>query len=351
MAFSIDSASCVLQLRRTVFAVLSTLIIAQAAWAADSSASPAAQPATSHPSSFPNKPIRIIVGFGPGGLGDIVTRSLAQKMSESIGQSVVVENAPGAGGITAASTVSRAAPDGYTLLLVSGQNAFSPYLFKSLPYDPVQSFSMISTIGSFHFLLVADKDSPLKTLNDVIVAARNDPAHFNIGTISVGSAQHLSASLFSSMAKLQVPIVPFKSTGEVIGALRGRNVQVGMETVTGVLGQVKGGALRAIATTATRRLSFLPEVPTVAESGLPGLASYEADSWNGIVAPAHTPPDVVARLNAEISKALQAPDLRQRFIELGIEPGSSTPDALKAVFEKDARKWRAVIEQAGIEKQ
>ena len=301
--------------------------------------------------AFPVKPIRIVVGFGPGGLGDTVTRALAQKMSESTGQSVIVENAPGAGGITAASTVARAAPDGYTLLLVSGQNAFSPYLFKSLPYDPVQSFSMISTIGTFHFLLVVDKDSPLKTVNDLVVAARNDPAHVNIGTISVGSAQHLSASLFSTMARIPVPIVPFKSTGEVVGALRGRNVQVAMETVTGVLGQVKGGALRAIATSSTQRLSFLPDVPTIAESGVPGLASYESDSWNGIVAPANTPPEIVARLNQEIAKALQSPDLRQRFIDLGIEPGSSTPEALKAVFEKDARKWRTVIEQAQIEKQ
>lgn len=300
---------------------------------------------------WPTRPVHIVVPFAAGGGGDFIVRVWADRFSSVLKQPVVVENRGGGSTVAGTEYVSRAAPDGYTLLLVSGQNAFSPYLFKSLPYDPVQSFSMISTIGSFHFLLVADKDSPLKSLNDVIVAARNDPAHFNIGTISVGSAQHLSASLFSNMAKLQVPIVPFKSTGEVIGALRGRNVQVGMETVTGVLGQVKGGALRAIATTATRRLSFLPDVPTVAESGLPGLASYEADSWNGIVAPAHTPPDVVARLNAEITKALQAPDLRQRFIELGIEPGSSTPDALKAVFEKDARKWRAVIEQAGIEKQ
>jgi len=309
----------------------------------------AAPPAWSQ--AFPQKPVKIVVGFGPGGLGDTVTRTLAQKMAESMGQSVVVENAPGAGGITAASLVARAAPDGYTMLLVSGQNAFSPYLFKSLPYDPVDSFSMISTIGTFHFVLVVDKDSPLKTVNDVVAAARRDPAHFNIGTISVGSAQHLSARLFATMAGIDVPIVPFKSTGDVIAALRGRSVQVGMETVTGAMNQIRGGALRAIATSGSSRISFLPDVPTIAESGGPALAKYESDSWNGIVAPAGTPPAIVQKLNQEIAKALQAPDVRQRFLSLGIEPRSSTPQELKEVFRKDAAKWRVVIEEAGIEKQ
>ncbi|MDX3904830.1 MAG: tripartite tricarboxylate transporter substrate binding protein [Pigmentiphaga sp.] len=301
--------------------------------------------------SFPHKPVKIVVGFGPGGLGDTVVRTLAQKMAESMGQSVIVENAPGAGGITAASMVARAAPDGYTLLLVSGQNAFSPYLFKSLPYDPVEDFAMISTIGTFHFLLVADEDSPLKTVADVVEAAHRDPARFNIGTISVGSAQHLSARLFATMAGLDVPIVPFKSTGDVIAALRGRNVQVAMETVTGALGQVRGGSLRAIATTAPARISFLPEVPTIAESGGPALSRYVSESWNGIVAPAGTPALVVQKLNREISKALEAPDVRQRFVALGIEPRASTPEALKNVFLKDAAKWRVVIEEARIEKQ
>ncbi|WP_299453941.1 tripartite tricarboxylate transporter substrate binding protein [uncultured Pigmentiphaga sp.] len=300
---------------------------------------------------FPSKPIKIVVGFAPGGLGDTVVRALGQKMSESLGQSVVVENAPGAGGITAASMVARAAPDGYTLLLVSGQNAFSPYLFKSLPYDPVKDFSMISTIGTFHFLLVADKDSPLKSVQDVVAAARRDPAHFNIGTISVGSAQHLSARLFATMAGLEVPIVPFKSTGDVIGALRGRNIQVAMETTTGALGQVRGGSLRAIATTAPTRIGFLPDVPTIAESGIPALAKYVSESWNGIVAPANTPAAVVTRLNQEIAKALRSPDIRERFNGLGIEPKGSTPEELKEVFIKDAAKWRVVIEEAGIEKQ
>ncbi len=316
------------------------------AWVLLSAAAVAsAQPA------YPNRPLKLVVGFGPGGLGDTVARALAQKMSESMGQPVVVENLPGAGGITAASSVARAAPDGYTLLLVSGQNAFSPSLFKSLPYDPVESFSMISTMGRFHFLVVVDKDSPYKTLADVVAQARRDPARFNVATINIGSAQHLSARLLLTMAGLNVPIVPFKSTGDVVTALRGGTVQVGVETTTGVINQVKGGGLRAVATSSPRRLTVLPDVPTVAESGVAGLARYESDSWNGIVAPAGTPREIVLRLQSEIAKALALPDLRQRLLDLGIEPGASTPEELREVFVRDGAKWGEVIRQANIEKQ
>jgi len=297
---------------------------------------------------FPTRPIKIVVGFGPGGLGDTVTRAVAQKMSDSMGGSVFVENTPGAGGMTAAAAVARAPADGHTLLLVSGQNAISPYLFKSLPYDPVRDFSMLSTIATFPYLLVSDRDSPLKSVGEVMAAARRDPARFNIGTISVGSVQHLTARLFLSMAKLEATIVPFKTTGEVITSLRGGDVQVGMETTSGVLAQIRQGALRAIATTAPARLSYLPEVPTFSEAGVPG---YVSESWNGLVAPARTPREVVRRLNREIALALEAPDLRRRFNELGLEPRASTAEQLKEVFLRDAAKWRVVIEQAGIEKQ
>ena len=299
---------------------------------------------------FPSRPIRIVVGFGPGGLGDTVTRALGQKMAESMGQSVVVENMPGAGGITAAQAVARAAPDGYTLGLSSGQNALSPFLFKSLPYDPVESFTMISTIGTFSFVLVADKDSPLKTVNDVIAAGRKEPERFNLGTISAGSAQNLSAQYFVSMAKLTIPVVPFKTTGDLIGALRGKQIEVGLETSTGVIGQIKGGGLKAIATTAAKRLSFLPDVPTVAESG-GVLADYAADSWNGIVAPAGVPREIVVKLNQEIAKAMAAPALQTNFRNLGIEPKAGSSEDLKALYRADAAKWGPVIERAGIPKQ
>ncbi len=304
-----------------------------------------------HAQPFPSKPIRLVVGFGPGGLGDIVARALGQKMSESMGQSVVVENMPGAGGITASAAVARAAPDGYTLLLVSGQNAIAGSLFKSLPYHPLNSYSMISTLGTFHYLLVVDKDSPYKTVADVLDAANRDPARFNIGTVSVGSVQNLSARLLVSTSGINVPVVPFKSTSDIISALKGQTVQAAVETTPGILGQVKSGSLRAIATTAPKRASMLPAVPTFAESGVASLKNFEADSWNGIVAPAGTPRDVVMRLNSEIVKALSDPALRQKMVDLGIEPGGSTPEQLKQVFLNDAAKWDTVIRQANIEKQ
>jgi tripartite-type tricarboxylate transporter receptor subunit TctC len=319
--------------------------LALAAWAMSNASCALAADA------FPSRPIRIVVGFGPGGLGDTVTRARAQKMAQSMGQGIVIENAPGAGGITAASSVARAPADGYTLLLSSGQNAFSPYLFKSLPYDPVASFSMISTIGTFSFVLVADNHSMARTVAEVIAAAQLDSAHFNLGTISAGSAQNLSAQLFVSMAGIKVPVVPFKTTGDVVSALRGNDIQVALETVTGVLGQIKGGAVRAIATTAPQRLPFLPELPTVAESGVPALAGYASDSWNGIVAPAGVPREIVDRLNREVAKALAAPDLRAKLIGLGIEPKAGSPEELKALYRGDAAKWRVVIDQAGIARQ
>ncbi len=298
--------------------------------------------------TYPARPIRLVVGFGPGGLGDIVARSVAQKMSESMGQQVVVINQPGAGGITAATAVARAAPDGYTLLLVSGQNAFSPSLFKSLPYDPVKSFSMVSTLGRFHFLVVVDKDSPIQNLKGMVDAARRDSARFSVGTIAVGSAQHLSARLLLTMANLDVPIIPHKTTGDVVTALKGQSIQVGVETSTGAITQIKNGNLRAIAASSKKRLTVLPDIPTVAESGVPELAGYESDSWNGIVAPAGTPRDIVQRLHGEIVKALASPDIRERFLGLGVEPAASTPEELRQVFIDDAAKWGAVIRQANI---
>jgi tripartite-type tricarboxylate transporter receptor subunit TctC len=247
--------------------------------------------------------------------------------------------------MSAAAAVARAVPDGHTLLLVSGQNAISPSLFKSLPYDWATDFVAVSLLGQFDFVIVVGPQSPYKSVGDVIAAAKNDPSHFNIGTISVGSAQHLAALMFGSMAGLSVPTVPFRTTGDVVKSLIAGEIQVAFETLPGVLGQIRSGSLRALAVASDQRLSFLPDVPTVAESG---VAAFRLASWNGMVAPAKTPRDVVARLNEEVRKALAAPDVRKRFIELGIDPRASTPEQMQAVYDADVVRWRKVIADAKI---
>jgi tripartite-type tricarboxylate transporter receptor subunit TctC len=297
---------------------------------------------------FPSRPLRMVVGFGPGGLGDIAARSVAQKMSAALGKPVVIENMPGAGGMTAAANVARSAPDGHTLLLVSGQNAISPAMFKSMPYDWHADFASVSTIGVFDFIIVVAPNSPLKTVQDVIAAAKNNPTGFNVGTISVGSAQHLTALLFESMAGVTATNIPFRTTGDVVTGLLSGNIQVAFETIPGVMGQLQSGSLRAIAVSSDRRLPSMPDVPTVAESGLPG---YNVLSWNGFVVPAKTPREIVARLNKEIAAALATPDVSQRFHGLGLDPRPSTPEAMQKLYDTDEARWRKVISDAKLAQQ
>jgi len=298
--------------------------------------------------NYPARTIKIIVGFGPGGVADISARIVAQKMAADFGRAVIIENMPSAGGIVAATTAARAPADGYTLYLVSNQNAVSPSLMKSLPYDPVGDFAMISTIGFFDLALITDGASPLKSVGDALGAARRDPAHFNIGTIGIGSTQYLSAALFKSMAKLDVPTVPFKGTGEVLTALKSGSVQVGFETLPAVMAQIRSGGLRALAVTSDKRDPSLPQVPTLAEAGLPG---YRSASWNGLAVPAKTPPEIILRLNREIASALADPATRKRLRDIGIEPRASSPEGFKTLLQGEIVKWRGVIERAGIKQQ
>lgn len=300
--------------------------------------------------NYPTRPIKIIVPFGAGGVADITARVLAQKMSETptLGQQVIVENRPSAGGIVASDAVAKADPDGYTLLLVSNGNAVSATLFKSLPYDTVNDFAPVSTAGFFDIAVLVNGDSKIGTVRELITAAKANPDKFNIGTINIGSTQHLAAELFRSMAGVAAPAVPFKGTPAVVTALRGNEVQAAFEILAPVMSQIKAGTLKAIAVTSNRRFPGLPNVPTVSESGLPG---YQASSWNGISAPAKTPKAVIDRLNREINAALASPDVKQRLQELGVEARASTPEALKELLVAEIAKWRAVIERAKIEKQ
>jgi tripartite-type tricarboxylate transporter receptor subunit TctC len=305
-------------------------------------------PALALAQGYPSKPVRIVLPFGPGGVADITTRTIAPKMSEGLGQQVVVENMPGAGGIRAAETVARAEPDGHTLLLLTNGNAVSQALFKSLPYDPVNDFAMISTVGFFSMVIVTGADSKAKTLQEAIAMAKANPGKMNIGTITPGGTQHLAGELFRSTAGIDALVVPHKTTGEVIIAARNGNVDLAVDFIAPLLSSIKAGALRPLAMTAGKRFPGLPDVPTAIEAG---VAGYDVASWNALAAPAKVPRAVVERVHQELAKALAAPEVQKRFEELGVEPRISTPEFLRDFFVSESRRWSRVVEAAKIPKQ
>jgi tripartite-type tricarboxylate transporter receptor subunit TctC len=295
---------------------------------------------------FPSRPVRMIMGFGPGGLADIAGRAIGQVMSQSIGQPVVIENMPGAGASVASLALARAQPDGHTIMWVSSQNAIAPSMFKSLPYDWSRDFAPIGPMATFDFVLFVKKDSPLKTVKDVIEAAKANPDKFNFGSIAVGTAQNLSMLKFVSMSGLSVPVVAHRTTGDVMTGVLSGTIQAAIETIPGAVGQIKDGQMRAIAVSSTQRNPFLPDVPTIAESGVSGYRTY---SWNGMVAPAKTPQAVIQRLNKEINAAIASPEVQQRFRELIMEPRTGTPADLQKIYDEDVPFWRQIITEAKIQ--
>jgi tripartite-type tricarboxylate transporter receptor subunit TctC len=297
---------------------------------------------------YPARPVKIVVPFAAGGVADITARVLAQKMSETLGQQAIVENRPSAGGILASESVAKAEPDGYTLLFITNGNAVSASLFKSLPYDTVNDFAPVSTVGFFDLAMVVNSDSKIGSVAELLAFAKSNPNKLNIGTINIGSTQNLAAELFKSMSGIDAQVVPFKATPAVITALRGGDVQVAFEILAPVLPQIKAGALKPLAVASLRRSASLPDVPTLNESGIPG---YQASSWNGVAAPGKTPKAVIERLNREIHAALAAPEVKQRLLNLGVDARAGTPEALKELLVAEIAKWRAVIERAKIEKQ
>jgi len=305
-------------------------------------------PALAFAQAYPSKAIRIVLPFGPGGVADITTRTIAPKLGDSVGQQVLVENMPGAGGIRASETVARAEPDGYTLLLLTNGNAVSQALFNSLPYDPVNDFAMISTVGFFSMVIVTGPESKAKTLKDILAMAKANPGRLNIGSISPGATQHLAAELFRSTAGIDALVVPHKTTGEVIVAVRNGNVDLGFDFIAPLISAIRSGQLRALAVTASKPFPGLADVPTVIEAGVPG---YDVASWNALAAPAKTPRPVIDKVRAALVKALATPQVQKRYAELGVEGRASTSEELKDFYAAETKRWTRVVERAGIPKQ
>ncbi len=298
-------------------------------------------------SPYPQRPVVLIVPYGPGGIADTGMRIVADKLSAKLGQQFVVDNRPGAGGIIAAKAGSSAAPDGYTLLMTGNNNAISAALFRSLPYNILTDFASTSTTSFFDLLIVTREGSPLKSLQDVIKAAQQNPGKLNVGTINPGSTQNLAAELFRSTAGVNVTIVPFRTSPDMAGAILRGDLDVAFEFYAALQGQILDHKVRVLASTGTRRTAYLPAVPTVEESGIKG---YEVASWNGISVPAGTPQPIIDTLSRAINEVLPLPDVQEKSQRLGMDMRASTPEEMTARLKSDIAKWSAVIEKAGIPK-
>ncbi|WP_374406208.1 Bug family tripartite tricarboxylate transporter substrate binding protein [Hydrogenophaga sp.] len=298
--------------------------------------------------AFPARPLRIVVPFAAGGAGDLTARIVGAELSTSLGQPVTIENRPGAGGVVAAETVARAEPDGHTMFLMSNGTAVTASLFRSLPYDTLKDLAPVSTLGTFDLAVLVPADSPFRTLGELIAFAKANPNKLNIGSINIGSTQNLAAELFKSSAEIDAQIVPFKATPELVGALRGKQVDVGVEILGPTLAQIKAGAFRALAVTGKKRSSALPEVPTAVEAGVKG---FQASSWNALAVPGKTPRSVIDRLHKDIVAALAKPEVKKKLADLNIDADPSTPDEAALLLASDIRRWGAVIDKAGIPKQ
>ena len=297
---------------------------------------------------YPERPVRIIVPYGAGGVADVTTRLVAQKVSEAMGQTFVIENWPGAGGIVGAKAVLASPPDGYTLFLAGNGSAISESLFKSLPFNVVRDFTPVSPLAEFEMLLATKADLQLDTVAKIVAYAKANPGKLNFGTIAIGSTQHLSAELFKMATGVQAPIVIYKTTPELVTAILRGDVDVGFDYHAAFGPSIANKQFKVIATSGEQRAPQLPAVPTVKESGYP---DFVVTSWNAFYGPAGLPKDIVTKLNEQVVAALKTPDIQKRMEDLGIQPMIGSPEFLNERMKSDIAKWAKVIEAAGVEKQ
>ena len=295
--------------------------------------------------AWPGRPIRIVVPQTPGASTDLTARLIAQKLSPVLGQPVIVENRPGAGSIVGTELVANATPDGHTLLVVASSITLNPILHKNLPFDPQRDLAPIMQLSSFPNMLVVYPGLPVKTVQDLVALAKSKPGALNYGSAGTATGTHLSAELFKYMTGTDMVHVPYKGGGAAMPALLGGQVQLMFSTTVTAMPHVRGGKLRAVAVTSGKRWPTLPDIPTIAESGVPG---YDHTPWNGFLAPAKTPRAVIGRLNEEVAKILHAPDTRSIFTNDGAEPVGNKPEEFAAIIKSETAKWTKVVKAAGI---
>jgi tripartite-type tricarboxylate transporter receptor subunit TctC len=310
----------------------------------------AQSPSTGSGPAFPSKPLKIVVPNAAGGAADLTARTVAQKLAASLGQSVIVDNRPGAGGVVAGELVAKADPDGHTLLLVSSGTAVSAALFRQLPFDTLKDFAWVSTLATFDLAIVVAEGGRFRTLAELLAYAKANPGKVNIGTPNVGTTQNLAAELFKASAGIDVQVVPFNGTPPVITALRGGQIDAGLDILGPLMPQIASRALRPLAVLGEKRAPQLPDVPAARESG-GSLATFKASSWNGLAVPAKTPRDVVARLSREVQAAVGQPDVKARLLELNLVAQGSTPEQLGALMASEVKRWSDVIAHAKIPRQ
>lgn len=294
---------------------------------------------------YPARPIRIISPFAPGGGNDVLSRTIAQKLTENVKQQVIVENRPGANGIIGTEAAARAAPDGYTIVLIPSGHAVNASLRRKLPYDSIRDFTPITLVGSSPLILAVHPSVPAKSVKALAALARARPGQMTYGSAGIGSSGHLGGALFETLTGVKMVHVPYKGMGLAITDLMAGHISLVFGTSASVMPHVRSGRLRALATTGAKRSPALPDFPTVAEAGVPG---YEAGLWYGFVGPARIPGDIVRRLNAEIVAVLKSPEVHDRLASQGVDATPSTPEEFGKLMVTDLERWAKVVQRAGI---
>jgi len=296
-------------------------------------------------SGYPNRPLRFVVPFTPGGSNDIFARVIGQRLSEAMGQPVLIDNRPGAGGLFGAEIVAKAPPDGYNLMIHSTSFTTNAAIQPKIAFDPVRDIAPITKLGEGSLLMAVNANSSIKTMQDLLAAARARPGTLNYGSSGIGGVNHLATEVLNRMAKIDTVHIPYKGIGPAVADLLGGQIQILLSGIPNVMPQVKAGKLRPLAVSTTKRSAFLPEVPTIAESGVPG---YSVVLWWGLFAPGGTPRPIIARLNQEVGKILLSAEMRERLAAEGAEPTPTSPEEFAALVRDEIQFWRKIAREAGI---